>query len=38
MTKGQLSPSARSAARKVVVFQCPCGTAQTSRAPTGARP
>src|SRR5207237_9134671 len=38
ITIGATSPSARSAATNVVVFQCPCGTAPTTRCPTGARP
>jgi hypothetical protein len=37
-TIGAVSPAARSAATKVVVFQRPCGTGMTSRAPAGARP
>lgn len=37
-TVGAVRPSARNAAMKVVVFQWPCGTGMTRRAPCGARP
>src|SRR5579864_17707 len=37
-TSGALSPSTRRPARKVVVFQWPCGTKSTRRSPRGARP
>ena len=35
---GAVMPPVRRAATNVVVFQWPCGTGQTSRSPTGARP
>src|SRR4051794_19523046 len=38
ITTGAVSPPARKAATNVVVFQWPCGTAQTSRRPLGQRP
>ena len=37
-TAGAVRPAVRSAPMKVVVFQWPCGTADTSRSPWGARP
>ena len=37
-TQGATMPSARSAARKVIVVQCACGTAATRRLPRRARP
>src|ERR1700721_2911606 len=38
MTQGAVMPSWRRAPMKVVVFQCPCGTAHTSRLPLAHRP
>src|SRR3974377_2099891 len=37
-TNGATIPSCRKPATKVIVFQCPCGTAATSRWPRGQRP
>src|ERR1700680_414978 len=38
MTKGAVTPSLRSAATRVNVFQWPCGTFATRRSPRGLRP
>ena len=38
ITKGATMPSCRKPARKVIVFQCPCGTDATSRSPRAQRP
>jgi Transposase len=38
MTNGAVIPSQCKPARKVMIFQCPCGTGATSRNPRAARP
>jgi hypothetical protein len=37
-TNGAMTPLSRRPATKVVVSQCPCGTASTTRCPRGALP